>query len=240
MKADAEARKAEIKAERTLLQQRRLQSKLPKSRLLQTKRLIRRQKRGLLQTRRSSKADKQAKKQASTENKAADTTAEEVNNWWPTVDEEDLWVAQKFVRILTSSTNVLFLMGSPFRQWKHNWLLSCKPDINKEDAAAITTANAETVRFATDSHVQCYRQWETVNRSCNFWVTHCIAYFATNWLNKPLVLYAFNEWTLNWFPSYIGNREPVITAAAHAEAVQVMGTAGRIQRQDSCRWHTRV
>ena len=43
-------------------------------------------------------------------------------------------------------------MGSPLRQLRYNWHLSCKTDINKEDAATATAAEAETTQVATDLH----------------------------------------------------------------------------------------
>ena len=56
--------------------------------------------------------------------------------------EYALGMVQTLLWFLTGSQDVLFLLGSPFRQWKYNWLLSRKTDMNKEDAAAATTVAA--------------------------------------------------------------------------------------------------
>ena len=58
-------------------------------------------------------------------------------------EERALGVRNTLLWYLTDSQDILFLLGSPFQQWKINWILS-----NKEDAAAATTVDAETMAVA--------------------------------------------------------------------------------------------
>ena len=116
------------------------------------------------------KAHKQSEKQAAADKKAGDEKNEAIAKRWQTMDEECALGMVHTLHVLwflSGSQDVLFLLGSPFRQWKYNWLLSHRIDMNKEDAAAATTANAEAVQVATDWRIWPgtkmweARMWET-------------------------------------------------------------------------------
>ena len=104
-KADAEARKAHIKAEKDAAAAKQAAEQAAKTQAaVDEKADTKAKKRADVD---KAKADnvmtlyKQTERQASAEKKAADTKAKEGNNCWPTVDEEDLWVPQNLFRLRT-------------------------------------------------------------------------------------------------------------------------------------------
>ena len=81
---------------------------------------------------------------AAAEKKVADRKDAAAAKHWQTVvnmdEERTLGVRNTLSWCLTDSQDILFLLGTPFRHWKINWILS-----NKANAAAATTVAAKTM-----------------------------------------------------------------------------------------------